>query len=654
MKKIENPLSLSAILLNAHSQDSEIAVNYPGEELFDLRHDFLMGPEQSSLAVLMIFANERSLMSNPQAGVRRKISVSLINATEKTLIRTNEMTVSMGKYDETKSIRVDFPFLYYEINQDHTYKVRVRDENSHKILGEKSFLMFDEDCNGKIVSEWFDFYEGGISPYYMNSLHRSYCSENMYYNIVRFNLHTAFKKMPLILPEVEVRVYYPNGEIESRFRQIECYDFDTNEYYIEMPFFVTEQNKGVCYAEVICLDYPVAGIVFSTSVSTVYSDEPWRGEDLRCLEEYSLDAAVSRFQKTLQPEQGQVADTDSQDREDSVKGDDFDRLLDEFIASQNEEKEDESSEVTTEAETDTVEEETPEPESESNDDSLLKSLANLTGLSSVKAKLINYDRFVRFNNMRRNHGLAATDIPLHAMFLGSPGTGKTTVAKKMGLMLRKAGLLSKGHVVVKERANLIGKHYSDEETNTLKAIEEAKGGILFIDEAYQLYQPDDTRDPGKFVIETLLTTLADESNRDWMLILAGYPEEMRRMFDMNPGFKSRIPESNIYLFEDFTESQLMEIAERYLERNDYSLSPEAREVLEQRLAKDYASRNKSFGNARHVINLIQTEIIPAMATRVMNMENLCDSDLAIIKSSDIPTGIGAVTTPKFNRIGYRA
>lgn len=119
----------------------------------------------------------------------------------------------------------------------------------------------------------------------------------------------------------------------------------------------------------------------------------------------------------------------------------------------------------------------------------------------------------------------------------------------MGMILHRAGVLSKGHVVVRERATLLGQNYNSEAENTIAAIKEAQGGILLIDEAYQLYQPNDPRDPGKFVIDTLLTALADETNRDWMLVLAGYLDDMKRMFDMNPGFKSRIPESNIYLLK---------------------------------------------------------------------------------------------------------
>lgn len=284
---------------------------------------------------------------------------------------------------------------------------------------------------------------------------------------------------------------------------------------------------------------------------------------------------------------------------------------------------------------------------------ILSVLDNLTGLESVKTKLRTYEKVVQFNRLRRENRLPDTSLPLHAMFLGSPGTGKTTVAQRIGLMLRRAGVLSHGHVVVRERSSLLGPHYSNEETKTREAIEEAQGGILFIDEAYQLYQPDDPRDPGKFVIETLMTALADESQRDWMLILAGYPDEMRRMFDMNPGLKSRIPDSNIYIFDDFTESELLEIAERYFAHNRFTLTPKARVALAARLSADYASRTKAFGNARHVMNLIQTEILPAMAVRVMAASNPSRKALTTILPADIPAPLQTATTPR-PRLGFRA
>lgn len=341
---------------------------------------------------------------------------------------------------------------------------------------------------------------------------------------------------------------------------------------------------------------------------------------------------------------------DPDGKKDEFTAEDFDRLLDDFIRSEyqrlDEEKDGDQDEAGDDCEISSFPNSGQEAENQeetiSPDEPLLKSMDFLVGLDGVKAKLSEYEKVVRFNRMRHELGLPVMPTPLHAMFLGSPGTGKTTVAKMMGMMLRRAGMLSKGHVVVKERADLLGIHYGEEENNILEALNEAEGGVLLIDEAYQLYQPHDPKDPGKFVIESLLTALADESRRDWMLILAGYPDEMRRMFEMNPGLASRIPESNIYVFDDLDEGQLMQVAERYLGTYEYMLSPEASDLLARRIASDYAARNRSFGNARYVHNLIQTSILPAMAVRVVDSGISDKSSLTTILPADIPAPLPIV------------
>ena len=406
------------------------------------------------------------------------------------------------------------------------------------------------------------------------------------------------------------------------------------EYHVTMPVHVNHDNRGVCYAELLCMDYAIAGFVFSTNGPT--ESGAWEGKELTCLGEYSLEECVNRFRLCLQDKA-----VDSGD-------DDFERALQNFISLEPEDK-DSMEDDNEENGNDSL----PDPAQPDADDSLLTSLEYLIGLKTVKEKLLVYEKVVRFNKMREECGLPVISTSLHAMFLGSPGTGKTTVAKMMGAMLAKAGILSRGHVITRERATLLGPNYSTEETNTLKAIEEAQGGVLLIDEAYQLFQPSDPRDPGKFVIETLMTALADESQRDWMLILAGYPDEMKRMFDMNPGLKSRIPDSNIYVFDDFSESELMEIAECYFERHQYSLSPDARVALTQRLGFDYSQRDKGFGNARYVVNMIQTEILPAMAVRVVSAGSGEAQALHEIQSCDIPQPVSPVRATR-PRIGFCA
>ncbi len=265
-------------------------------------------------------------------------------------------------------------------------------------------------------------------------------------------------------------------------------------------------------------------------------------------------------------------------------------------------------------------------------------LARMVGLDEVKERVASCMALERMNRLRRKAGLSTPPMPLHALFLGSPGTGKTTVARIMGEVLHDAGVLSSGHVVVHERSTLIGRYYGTEEENTRKAIEEAAGGILFIDEAYQLHRPDDPRDPGCLVLDSLMTALADENRRDWMVILAGYTEPMLKMLATNPGLASRFPESNHYHFADFSPRELMQIAENYLEDNDFHLSPGARYRLAELLESDWILRDSSFGNGRHVNNIITARVLPAMARRLSAIDRPTRSQLTTIIADDIPAG----------------
>lgn len=435
------------------------------------------------------------------------------------------------------------------------------------------------------------------------------------------------------MPDVEVRLYFPDGSIVRRFCPVEGSSTDADRFHVEATFLATESNRGIAYAEALVDDTAIAGAAFRTEGDD--REGSFRDEDLYILVDgYSLEAAKERYDQFGKPKPDMTAD-------------DFDRLLDEFIRKEKESVSGGDDEQT--AKEPEVEEEleaAKEPVERFNQE-----IDQLVGIAEVKQKLITYEKLMRFNAMRAAAGLSVSSMPLHSMFLGAPGTGKTTVAKMVGRMLCQVGLLSRGHVVVRERATLSGTHYCDHEDLTLKAIDMARGGILFIDEAYQLFQQNDPKDPGRIVIDTLLTALADEDNRDWMLILAGYPDEMRQMFNINPGLRSRIPESNIYTFADFSEDELMEIADRWFARNEYTLTAEARTALSRRLNADCAVRDKSFGNARHVVNMIQTDILPAMASRVMGSETPSAQSLTEILSADIPALLPKAQ-PSRRRIGF--
>lgn len=263
-------------------------------------------------------------------------------------------------------------------------------------------------------------------------------------------------------------------------------------------------------------------------------------------------------------------------------------------------------------------------------------LKSLIGLSQVKEQMATYRDMIRMAIQRRQNGLSVPPVSLHAAFMGNPGTGKTTVARLYGAMLKELGLLSSGHVVYKERSLLTGQNYSSEQELTLQAIQEAQGGVLVIDEAHNLYNPNDPRDPGKNVIETLLTALSDEQKNDWALLLAGYPDGITRLFSVDQGLSSRIPERNRYRFQDYTADELMQIADSYCIRHNYFLSEEAREALRMKIRHDYRLRDEKFGNARYIATLLQTEILPTMATRLARRSSVSLFDMLTIEREDIP------------------
>ena len=271
----------------------------------------------------------------------------------------------------------------------------------------------------------------------------------------------------------------------------------------------------------------------------------------------------------------------------------------------------------------------------------MDALQEMVGLRSLKQSIADHINYVKLLTARKKAGLKATIPPLHMIFTGNPGTGKTTVADFMGEIFHKMGLLEKGHVVCTNRSKLVGKWIGDTEQKTEAAIEAAKGGVLFIDEAYSLYTNDkdgDRRDYGNRVIETLLPKLSD-SNFGTIVILAGYPAEMEQLMESNPGLKSRFPFT--FHFEDYSPKELLDIAELTIHREGYTITDEAREALFQLIKAESKKRDRHFGNARFVNRIIQSEILPAMATR-LNKSGVYDSPddkrqaLTTIERDDIP------------------
>lgn len=255
-----------------------------------------------------------------------------------------------------------------------------------------------------------------------------------------------------------------------------------------------------------------------------------------------------------------------------------------------------------------------------------RELEAMVGLQRLKDDMKEARMMAMFNKKRAEMCLQTDgEQRNHMLFLGNPGTGKTTVAKLVGQMYHSMGLLSKGHTVETNRSKLVGEYIGMTEKKTLDAIEEARGGVLFIDEAYTLVSYEsDTKDFGKEVLNALLTVLS-EPEPDMIIILAGYEDKMAAMMKTNPGLKDRFPLT--FHFDDYSAGELMEMACRTLEAGNYRLTDEAHRCLASLIEKATAQRDEYFGNGRWVHNLINQGIIKSMARKVM-------SDSAAVRNID--------------------
>ena len=264
-------------------------------------------------------------------------------------------------------------------------------------------------------------------------------------------------------------------------------------------------------------------------------------------------------------------------------------------------------------------------------DESIRELNKMVGLETVKEGIKTMANQARLYLERRRRGLMTSNSMIfHTIFTGNPGTGKTTVARKLGKIYRSLGLLSRGEVIAVDRTRLVGRYIGETEENMKNIFEEAKGNVLFIDEAYTLYDgAGDRKDFGARVIDSLLTTLS-QPNPDMMVVFAGYQKEMEAMLNTNPGFSGRFPYR--YQFDDYSADQLMEIARHLLERDEYILSDEAVEAMQDAIDEALSLRSPNFGNARWIDQFVNNGIIPAMADRIFTTG--CD-DFQRIEISDI-------------------
>lgn len=264
-------------------------------------------------------------------------------------------------------------------------------------------------------------------------------------------------------------------------------------------------------------------------------------------------------------------------------------------------------------------------------DESMRELNQMVGLGSVKKNICTMANKARFYVERKRRHLKVSDkMVFHSIFTGNPGTGKTTVARMLGRIYNSLGILSKGEVVEVDRARLVGRYIGETEENVKMLLEEARGNVLFVDEAYTLCTGvDDQRDFGLRVIDSLMTVLS-QPDPDMVIVFAGYPKEMERLLATNPGLSSRF--GYRYHFDDYNAEQLLQIARHILEHDDYILTDEATVAMQNIIEKALKNHSKDFGNARWVTQLVDGGIIPALAERVFSTGS---DDFQHVEAADI-------------------
>ena len=259
---------------------------------------------------------------------------------------------------------------------------------------------------------------------------------------------------------------------------------------------------------------------------------------------------------------------------------------------------------------------------------LLAELDSYVGMDAIKAEVRSLINMVQVYKLRREHDLPTTDMSLHMIFTGNPGTGKTTVARIMSRIYHSLDILSKGQLVEVDRSGLVAGYVGQTALKTQKVIEKAMGGVLFIDEAYALNGKSEN-DFGQEAIDTILKAMEDHRD-DLVVIVAGYTELMDRFIHSNPGLESRF--NRFLMFEDYTPEQMVAIFKMQCKKGCYVLAQGTEELVRDFIAEE--SADDSFGNARGVRNLFE-HILVAQNNRLAKMENVTRDDLMQILPDDV-------------------
>lgn len=272
------------------------------------------------------------------------------------------------------------------------------------------------------------------------------------------------------------------------------------------------------------------------------------------------------------------------------------------------------------------------PAPEDSLEKVLEELNNLVGMQNIKDEITTLTNFLKVQKLRIERGLSKTTLSLHAVFSGSPGTGKTTVARMLGRIYKHLGFLSKGHLVETDRSGMVAGYVGQTAKKVDDLVKSALDGVLFIDEAYALVPGEGRNDFGQEAIDTLLKRMEDHRDR-LVVVVAGYTDNMVDLINSNPGLKSRF--NRYFLFNDYQPPELVAIFRKLCEGSHFQTTPDTDAVLLQLFEQLYQHRDKTFGNGRLVRNIFEKSL-ERQANRLVKITTLTDELLSTLLPEDIP------------------